>query len=327
MNRQLKFRDDGTFVIVQFSDVEFLDEFDYDPETPKDDAETRALMERIIEAEKPDLIVFAGDVIASNRARDPIHSFRQAVAAAEQSRIPWAAIFGNHDSEGEVPRKTMHELQLQHEYCVAKPDPEGVNGAGNFLLTVADKHNHAAAVLYFLDSGDYSPIGHRVGGYDWIRRNQIEWYVGASRELTKGNGDQPLPALAFFHIPIPEYNDVWDFHICYGHRHDSCCSSPVINSGMFAAMVDMGDVMGTLVGHDHGNDFWGTLHGIRLCYGRSTRYVSFVDGVRNDLLPTGARVIRLKEGERRFDTWIRQNDGTVVYEQPEHQPEGRKVWY
>lgn len=28
MKKRLKFRDDGTFVIVQFSDVEFLDEFD-----------------------------------------------------------------------------------------------------------------------------------------------------------------------------------------------------------------------------------------------------------------------------------------------------------
>lgn len=42
MKKRLKFRDDGTFVIVQFSDVEFLDEFDYDPETPKYDSETRA---------------------------------------------------------------------------------------------------------------------------------------------------------------------------------------------------------------------------------------------------------------------------------------------
>ncbi|MCY9663906.1 metallophosphoesterase family protein [Paenibacillus alginolyticus] len=325
MKKRLKFRDDGTFVIVQFSDVEFLDEFDYDPETPKYDSQTRALMERIIEAEKPDLIVFAGDVIASNRARDPIHSFRQAVDVAEMSCIPWAAVFGNHDSEGEVPRKTMHELQLQHEYCVAEPDPEGVNGAGNFVVTVAGKNDDTAAALYFVDSGDYSLIGDRVGGYDWIRRDQIDWYVGKSRELTRGSDDQPLPALAFFHIPLPEYNDVWDFQVCYGHRYDSCCSTPSINSGMFAAMVEIGDVMGTFVGHDHGNDFWGTLHGIRLCYGRSTRYVSYVDGVRHDLVPTGARIIRLIEGERRFDTWIRQNDGTVVVEQPEHRPEGRKA--
>ncbi|OCT11535.1 metallophosphoesterase [Paenibacillus pectinilyticus] len=325
MKKRLKFRDDGTFIIVQFSDVEFADQFDYDTETPKYDSETRALMERIIEAEKPDLIVFAGDVIASNRAKDPIHSFRQAVDVAEQSHIPWAAVFGNHDSEGDVPRNMMHELQLQHDYCVAEPDPEGISGSGNFVVTVSGNSENTAAALYFMDSGDYSPISDRVSGYDWIHRDRIEWYVGKSLELRRHNENQPLPALAFFHIPLPEYNDVWDFHICYGHRYEDCCSSPRINSGLFAAMVELGDVMGTFVGHDHGNDFWGTLHGIRLCYGRSTRYVSYVDGVRHDLMPTGARVIRLKEGTRQFDTWIREKDGTVVAEQLEHQPEGRKV--
>ncbi|MEI0738136.1 hypothetical protein VQ056_18210 [Paenibacillus sp. JTLBN-2024] len=48
-------------------------------------------------------------------------------------------------------------------------------------------------------------------------------------------------------------------------------------------------------------------------------------GERKDHFPTGARVIQLKAGERDFATWIRQNDGTVVYEQPEHQPEGKEV--
>jgi len=325
MEKQLKFREDGSFVIVQFSDVEFLDEFDYDPETPRYDAETRALMERVMDAEKPDLVVFAGDVVASNRARDPLESFRRAVEAVEARGIPWAAVFGNHDSEGVVPRKQMHELQLQYAHNVAEEDPEGVDGAGNFVVHVTGEDGHTAAALYFLDSGDYAQQGHRVGGYDWIRRSQIDWYIGRSRELTAQNGGEPLPALAFFHIPLPEYNDLWDFHTCYGHRFDNWCAAPNINSGMFSAMVDMGDVMGTFVGHDHGNDFWGELHGIRLCYGRSTRYVSFVDGARHDLVPTGARVIRLKQGEKQFETWIRETDGSVVHEQPEHKPEGRKV--
>ncbi|GIO34084.1 MULTISPECIES: metallophosphoesterase family protein [Paenibacillus] len=321
MNKSLKFRDDGTFVIVQFTDVEFIDEFDYDPESPKLDEETRRLMEMVIREERPDLVVFTGDVIASARTKDPTASFRRAVAVAEDNRVPWAAVFGNHDSEGHVTRAEMHRLQLQHEYCVAKADPPGVSGAGNFLLTVQDDGGKAGAALYFLDSGDYSPFG----GYDWIRRDQINWYVSESRALTELNGGMPLPALAFFHIPLPEYNEVWDTEVCRGHRLDGTCSAPRFNSGMFAAMLEMGDVMGTFVGHDHANDFCGTLHGIRLCYGRATKYVSYVGHKRKDHFPTGARVIQLKAGERDFATWIRQNDGTVVSGQPEHQPEGRLV--
>ncbi|WP_127593046.1 metallophosphoesterase family protein [Paenibacillus lautus] len=320
MVKKLKFREDGTFVIVQFSDVEFIDAEDLDPETPLLDSMTKATMERIIAIEQPDLVVFAGDLTASARSKDPLQSFRSAVAVAEESRVAWAAVFGNHDSEGSLPRKRMHEEQLLHEYCVAQPDPPGVSGAGNYVLTIDDRAGKPAAALFFLDSGDYSPIA-AVGGYDWIRRDQIEWYVSESRQLAERNGGAPLPALAFFHIPLPEYDEVWKTSVCEGHCSE-WISSPKVNSGLFAAMVEMGDVMGTFVGHDHSNDYCGTLHGIRLCYGRSTRYVSYVDGMRKDKFPTGARVIRLKAGERQFETWIRQSDGLVA-ELPLHEPDAQ----
>ncbi|PYI50786.1 metallophosphoesterase family protein [Paenibacillus flagellatus] len=310
MNKRLKFRDDGTFVIVQFTDTELIDEYDADPESPLLDRATRATMETVLEAERPDLIVFTGDLIASARTRDPEASFRNAVAAAEERRVPWAAVFGNHDSEGAVPRKRMHELQLEHACNVAEPDPPGVSGAGNFALSVHDADDRPAAALYFLDSGDYSRLD-RVGGYDWIRRDQIDWYARESRKRTERNGGVPLPSLAFFHIPLPEYEEAWRAADCVGHKRERC-SVPRINSGLFAAMAESGDVLGTFAGHDHANDYAGTVHGIRLCYGRSAKYIGYVGGVRSDPFSTGARVIRLKAGERRFETWIRQSDGTVA---------------
>ncbi|GIN70771.1 phosphohydrolase [Bacillus sp. J14TS2] len=317
MDKSLTFRDDGTFMIVQFTDVEFIDEFDYDPDSPQMDKETRSLMEMVIREERPDLIVFTGDLIASARTKDPIQSFRRAVAVAEDYQVPWAAVFGNHDSEGSATRKQLHKVQLEHEYCVAKEDPPGISGAGNYALTIMNDQQEVASALYFLDSGDYS----RFGGYDWIRRDQINWYVETSQAFTEKNGGNPLPALAFFHIPLPEYNEAWENQVCYGHRLDGKCHTPMVNSGFFSAMVEMGDVMGTFVGHDHANDFCSTLHGIQLCYGRATKYVSYIDNERNDYFPTGARVIQLKAGKHEFDTWIRENDGSVVHEQPVHDPE------
>lgn len=58
-------------------------------------------------------------------------------------------------------------------------------------------------------------------------------------------------------------------------------------------MVEMGDVMGTFVGHNHHNDFFGDLHGIRLCYSRVSGY-----GKGREDFARGARIIMLKEGER-----------------------------
>ena len=63
-------------------------------------------MEMVIEKEQPDLLVFCGDLIAS--AKDPIASFLKAVAVAEDYQTNWEAVFGNHNIEGNIPRKAMH---------------------------------------------------------------------------------------------------------------------------------------------------------------------------------------------------------------------------
>ncbi len=68
---------------------------------------------------------------------------------------------------------------------------------------------------------------------------------------------------------MQEYIEVWDRETCYGQKNERVACAKV-NSGFFTAMVEEGDVMGVFVGHDHTNDYWGSLHGIRLCYGRVT---------------------------------------------------------
>lgn len=136
----------------------------------------------------------------------------------------------------------------------------------------------------------------------------------ASREPAEHQGGK-LPALAFFHIPLPEYDEVWRTALCRGSRHEPVCA-PSINSGFFAALVEAGDVMGTFAGHDHVNDFEGELHGIRLCYGRASGFSPY----GREGFERGARVIQLQEGERAFRTWLRLADGSRV-EQAEHEPE------
>ncbi|MCC3377278.1 metallophosphoesterase family protein [Cohnella sp. REN36] len=312
MSKALRFGRDGTFKIVQFTDTEFAAE---------DAAEARMadMMLRILEAERPNLVVFTGDVICSAGHSDPAGAFRRACAVPERARIPWAAVFGNHDAEGTITREQLHVMQLTYPYNCAMPDPPGVHGSGNFVRTVLGQDGQAAAALYFLDSGSYSPLEYgRLGFYDWIRRDQIDWYARESYRLTADNHGKPLPALAFFHIPLPEYNDVWDFNVCYGERGGPFSCAPWVNSGMFAAMIEQGDVIGTFAGHDHSHDYWGDWYGIRLCYGRTTR-----DAYLDRAFLPGARVAVLREGERRFDTWLHLADGTVLRDQPRHEPVGR----
>lgn len=312
MAKTLRFREDGTFKIVQFTDPEFAT-------NDMEEQQMEAMMLRIIQAEQPDLVVYTGDIIASASTPDPAAAFRRACSVPESLNTPWAAVFGNHDSEGTITREQLHAMQLTYSHNYAKPDPPGVHGSGNYCLTVKGKDGEAASALYFLDSGSYSPLEYsRMGYYDWVRRDQIDWYARESYRLTSCNGGTPLPSLAFFHIPLPEYNDVWDFSVCYGERNAEFCCAPWVNSGLFAAMIEMGDVMGTFVGHDHGHDYWGNWHGISLCFGRTTR-----NAYLDKPFTPGARVVVLHEGGRSFDTWLHLEDGTLQSEQNRHEPEGR----
>lgn len=316
MTTPLRFRPDGTFTIVQFTDLHFADSPWRDSEG---DGPTTALMERVLDAEQPDLVLLTGDVIDGGRCADPTAVWTRAVVPIVTRRLPWAAVFGNHDDEGPVDRAGLMAHQQRLPGCLSQPGPAEVSGVGNYVLPVlAAQSDQPAAHLYCLDSNAYAETD--IRGYGWVRRDQIAWYVATARDLAAANGGSALPALAFFHIPLPEYNEVWDYHSCYGHKYEPVCC-PHINTGLFAALHEMGDVMGTFVGHDHVNDFVGDLHGIKLAYGRGSGYNTYGRAG----FAKGARVIRLTEGVRDFTTWLRLEDGSAVTAQLHHAPEGTRT--
>ena len=306
MKNILKFRSDQRFKIVQFTDIHW-----HNGESP--DQQSARLMERIAKDESPDLIVLTGDILSGGGCDDAADSLREIVRIVEGCGTPWAAVFGNHDDEGTADRHELMAVMQEGALFLGEPGPAAVPGVGNYILPIQNSEEDVtAALLYFIDSGSYSQTN--IEGYDWIKREQIVWYLQESAKFTADVG-HPLPALAFFHIPIPEYDEVWDFHTCYGVKYENVCP-PQVNTGFFAAMHEAGDVMGTFVGHEHINDFWGDLHGIRLCYGRATGYNTY----GRDGFPRGARVIELQEGVRQFETWLHLDAGTTVFAQPEHTP-------
>jgi 3',5'-cyclic AMP phosphodiesterase CpdA len=307
---QLRFRKDGTFTIAQLTDVHWRN-------GDAVDLRSRALVESVLDAERPDLVVLTGDVVEGSEAPDPAEAYRQAVDPFERRGIPWASVFGNHDDEGRRSRRELLAAIRRCRFSLAERGPSRLTGVGNYVVRVARSRGRAlAAVFYFLDSNSYDGLG--VGTYAWIGHDQIAWYRQQSRRLRKEyrGRAETLPALAFFHIPLPEYAQAWDRVECRGHRNEPVCC-PELNSGFFAALVEEGDVMGTFVGHDHVNDFEGELHGIRLCYGRATGFSPY--GLEGFL--RGVRLIRLREGERKFETWLRLEDGTRVADPPVHAPQ------
>ena len=299
--QELKFGADGKIKIVQFTDVHWK------PGNPASE-EAAERMNEVLDAEKPDFVMYTGDLVYAKPASEALD---RALEPAVSRGIPFAVTWGNHDDEQDMTRGQLSE------YLKGKPGNmtgtvDGISGVTNFILPVRSSDGTKdAAVIYVFDSHAYS--GRKeVKGYDWIKLDQIEWYRKESVGFTTRNGGVPLPALAFFHIPVPEYNQAAQNEnaLLIGTRKEKACA-PVLNTGLFTAMLEAGDVMATFVGHDHVNDYVVNWYGIMLGYGRYTGG----NTVYNDIPGgNGARVIELTEGERGFRTWIRLKGGKVINE-------------
>jgi len=293
---KLKFNKNGEFKIVQFTDTHIDLEH-------KSNLQVYETVKGIIKIEKPDFVILTGDIVTENNPQEAYQRFSDIF---KKTNIPWAVVFGNHDSQGSVSRKNLADFIEKLPYCINKDVGDKIYGNTNFVLPVYGVNNKTEALLYCIDTGNRSTLKIMGNGYDWIRFSQIDWYRKTSQAFTLANGGKVLPALAFFHIPFLEYNNAWNNKVNppIGVKNEDP-SSPKVNSGMFTAMLESGDIMGTFVGHDHINDYIGVYYNIALAYGRVTKIMK---NPEEDPL-AGGRVIVLKEGQRQFDTWIRDMNG------------------
>ena len=288
---------EGKLKIVQLTDIH------WDPQS-KNCAQTAKTIETVLALEKPDIAMLTGDVVTEKPGPE---GWKAIIALLEKAQVPFTVMMGNHDAEV-MPKQEIYDLLAQSPYFIGEKGPETIHGCGNYVVPVygAD-HKTAKALLYCIDSNDY-PESKDYGTYDWIHFDQIAWYRQTSARFTKENGGNPLPALAFFHIALPEYDAIPNNGTMLGEKNEGSGASK-INSGLFASFIEMGDVMGAFVGHDHDNDFIGTHYQIALAYGRVTGTDAYGD------LERGMRVIELKENERSFDTWVRtpSKKGDIFY--------------
>lgn len=291
----LKFRN-GYFKIVQLTDLHYK-------LGVKASQQALDCIREMVTEEKPDLVMVTGDLIYSMPADSTLSVVLSTLSSLG---VPFAITFGNHDYDFKAPSAALYAQMQKTPHCVM-PVQQGKN-LDYSLPVMSSNGKRTAAVLYCLDTHNRSSIA-GVDGYQWITQSQITWYRQRSSVYKQQNGGKALPALAFMHIPLPEYNYATDNTQCpmYGSRLERAYA-PSLNSGMFTAMKEQGDVMGVFCGHDHDNDYAVAYYGILLAHGRfsggNTEY---------NHLKSGARVIVLKEGKREFDTWIRERGGNILY--------------
>jgi predicted MPP superfamily phosphohydrolase len=174
-DRQLRFNKDGKFKIVQITDLHY-------GEGDEKDGQNDAIIEDIMNFEKPDFVVNTGDVISGYmwNGSDPdwaeIH-YSKPFNVLTKLGYNWASTAGNHDSQANLSRAEISELDRSFDMSLTQPNAEPeLHNSFNYVLPIYDSAGEQImSRLWFLDSGDVGCLGMDTK-YDCIHPNQVNWF-------------------------------------------------------------------------------------------------------------------------------------------------------
>lgn len=309
--KQLRFNADGKFRILMISDFHAGSRRkgfeDGNPYSPK----VKEAVEALVAETNPDFVMVGGDQCIGKSEEYLYHSFCDIMHPVLSRKIPWAHVYGNHDRESEMTTAEQQTVYEKIPHCFSQRGPEDIFGVCNYVIPILSSSSDKIAYnLFSLDSNreisDYiEQFGIREEDNNILLPfafgsrsvqampffEQVMWYYNTSREMEKQNGAK-IPALMFMHNPILEFNLIFrNPEECnmYGEKREAVCCSE-LNSGLFTACLERGDVKGIFCGHEHMNAYHGTYCGIVLGYDSCVGYdMSAHDDVR------GGRVIDIFE--------------------------------
>lgn len=314
----LRFNKDGKFTILNLSDIQDC----YPIKTL-----SKKYIEDTVDMVKPDLIILTGDNISGYdipEEKDAELAIREFMDIFEERNIKVAAVFGNHDDE-ETKSTKEHQLSVYETYdCYIGEKGFCIKDrVGTYNLPVMKSDNSGYGFnLWMIDSGTYN-TENEYGGYACVYKKQIEWYKETAEKLKKENGGKVVPSINFQHIIVPEIydalkqvkilrpgciirkkNPLSDKTKIYvlpegakGQLREYPCP-PYYNNGQYDAMLETGDVLATVSGHDHENTFEIDYKGIKII---NTPTVGF--NAYNDI-NVGSRVFVLDENDpENFETY------------------------
>ena len=231
---------------------------------PCDADNTTAFIRRLIQYDRPDLVVFTGDNVYGTRS-DQYSKYLLLLITEPivSAGIPFALVTGNHDVE--LPWMSVSAL---HNF-MRRERARGGGGAllsGNGLIKIhsPDQHTHLHLWLFEYMHAPcvfcYNGAGH--GSYRPITKEQIDFF--------NHNSETNTLSLAFTHVPVEEYHQITHR---LGSQHDTITDS---GPGELYTTLSQRNVAVLSVGHDHTNDFCGQVNGgMHLCYAGGAGYTTY----------------------------------------------------
>jgi len=258
-----------------------------------DDRITFNIIRDAVYKNNPDLLVLTGDNVCN------VVNYEAAarlIAFLDTLQTPYSLVMGNHDGDGMAKNTKIGRIYGAGKYSLFTRGPSNIPGCGNYGINIFNEAGEVIYSLMMMDSNRYCETG-----YDSIHPEQIEWYewyINGISDIRFGKGrtpDEVVKSLMFFHIPLPEINDI--------RRHLKATDSaleqlafledpcpPKENSGMFQKIKKLQSTTHIFNGHDHRNLLNYEWDGVHFVYGLKTGPQSYHDDER-----MGTTLITIKD--------------------------------
>lgn len=255
------------FVILNLTDIQLKDDEYYAGEG----AASEAMITRLVEEQKPDLITLTGDNAWATL------SYLNLVEFMDSFGIPWAPVMGNHDGQNCFNEFWCAYLFSEAENCLWKFGPKDM-GYGNYVINI-EENGEVIHSLFMMDTHSKVDEKDKYGmNYDHLWDNQIEWYKWAVKGIEKTVGHK-VESSAFMHIPVYEVQTVWEEYYdkendvftgpyadtSFGIVHEIPAPG-VSNNGFMDEVIALGSTKNIIFGHDHINNASILYEGVRLTY-------------------------------------------------------------
>lgn len=301
----LRFRD-GCFKILAMSDIQEC--CAYNPQS-------FANIARMLDHVRPDLVLLIGDNCNGPKitCEAELREYVALVAAPFETRgIPWAQVWGNHDHDVKLDKDLHQALYMACPHNVSSTVPE-ITGQSNFVLPIyASRGDEVVFRVWGLDSGPHADM-HTASGiapqrfhqakclkpkvhpnqgvWGMVCFDQLMWYYNTSRALEAEAG-RKVPGMLVTHVP--------PYEICALTTNPEACGTVgeypehmnlgMFNSGLFATILQRGDIHTICSGHSHDDTECGQYCGVTLCHDGSIGVSCYGKPEHK-----GARVFELRE--------------------------------
>ncbi len=263
----------------------------------------------LIRRAEPDLIIVTGDLVypipAQTFSANNLLPMRQFAGFMNRVGIPWAFVYGNHDTEpaARYGAGALEQMLLELEeepgcpLLYARKRPE-IFGRYNQYIRIESADGSLNRTLFLIDSNDYAEGSAEFNDYDCVHRDQIDWYTETVAALSEAEG-RTVPSFVYLHIPFPASAEAKaaldagepEAEYLFGENGEGV-SCPDRDEGLFDAILEAGSTQAVFAGHDHLNNLGVRYKGVDLVYFKSIDYTAY-PGIAHKSSQRGATLVTL----------------------------------